>query len=62
MMKVLSEWRNKERSAQVVVSDEGIYFVKMYVSDNMVEMRSMKEHSEYYANDCAENWITGIIK
>ena len=28
---------------------------------NLKEMRSMGNHSEQYAKDCAENWVMGII-
>ncbi|SVE36970.1 uncharacterized protein METZ01_LOCUS489824 [marine metagenome] len=33
----------------------------MYVGDELVEERSMGDHSKRYAEDCAENWENGII-
>jgi hypothetical protein len=28
----------------------------------IIEERNIKGHSEQYAEDCAENWVLGVIK
>lgn len=40
---------------------EEYHYVKMYKDDVNVEMRILKGKSLQYAQDTAENWITGII-
>ena len=50
----------KSRYSQVIW--ESHYFsVKMFYNNELVEHRHLKMHSEYYAEDCAENWVLGII-
>lgn len=34
----------------------------MYEGDLLIETRSMENRSVNYAEDCAENWCTGVIK
>ena len=33
----------------------------MYLQDGHVEKRPLYEHSERYAEDCAENYVLGIF-
>ena len=54
------KFKTKDRKAVIV--EETHYVVKMYVGDELVEERSMGDHSKRYAEDCAENWENGIIK
>lgn len=38
------------------------YFeVEFYDNSKLKETRIIKEHSEMYAEDCAENWVLGVI-
>lgn len=64
MMSILTEIYGsneyEDRHAKVAL-ENGVYFVHMYKGDNLFELRSMNDHSEHYAQDCAENWVTGII-
>ena len=38
------------------------YEVNMYEDGKLVERRPIIGHSKHYAEDCAENWICGVIK
>ena len=48
------------RRAEVMKNDQGFY-VDMYKEDKLIESRPLYEHSERYAEDCAENYVMGII-
>lgn len=38
------------------------YFeVEFFKNNKLKETRIIKEHSESYAEDCAENWVIGVI-
>ncbi len=50
----------KSRYSQVVWESH-YYSVKMFKDDKLVEHRPLQGYSEYYAEDCAENWVLGII-
>jgi len=51
----------KDRKAYVFLEADGSYTVTMLKDVTIVEDRNIKEHSEQYAEDCAENWVLGII-
>jgi hypothetical protein len=53
------KFKKEDRKAEIV--EETHYIVKMYVGDELVEERPIVGHSKRYAEDCAENWINGII-
>ena len=62
-MKELSEYFGSEkysdRTAKVLWDDsKKEYFVDMR-KDGYSEIRSMSNHSERYAEDCAENFVMG---
>lgn len=46
--------RYKKKYNVMMITCEGKNFT-------VEEMRSMGNHSERYAEDCAENWVMGII-
>ena len=50
----------KNRQAMVKVNELGFY-VEMYLDDKFKERRNLYKHSEQYAEDCAENWVMGVI-
>ena len=41
--------------------DVGIWYVKFFENDSHVDDRTIVGHSERYVEDCAENWVIGII-
>ncbi len=53
---------DQKRMAEVWYRASCGYEVKMYENDEMVDQRALFEHSKQYAEDCAENWVEGIIK
>lgn len=62
-MKIISEYFGNDSKRKAEVVDNGDYFtVNMYKNEVMVESRDLKGYNEHYAEDCAENWVTGIIK
>jgi hypothetical protein len=61
-MKIISEFENETRSAIVIFKDETVFTVEMYEGDKLVGSREIVDHTLQYAEDCAENWVEGIIK
>jgi hypothetical protein len=51
----------KNRKAHVFIEEDGSYTVTMISDSAIIEDRNIKGHSEQYAEDCAENWVLGII-
>lgn len=51
----------KDRKAHVFLEEDGSYTVTMIKDATIVEDRNIKGHSQQYAEDCAENWVLGII-
>lgn len=51
----------KDRKAYVFLEEDGSYTVTMLKDITIVEDRNIKGHSETYAENCAENWVLGII-
>ncbi len=49
------------RKAYVMKNSHG-YYVDMWEHEQLIESRSLYEHSERYAEDCAENYVMGIPK
>ena len=50
------------RSAELCKDQENnLYYVNLYNDNRLVETRSLTGKSIYYARDCAENWVTGVI-
>ena len=49
------------RVARVCVGEGFDYIVEMYENKELVESRVISGHSIDYAEDCAENWVTGVI-
>ena len=64
-MRILSEHDGhgeySNRSALVVIDSNGDYGVKYIIDDTVIDYRIFPEHSSYYAEDAAENWVIGII-
>jgi hypothetical protein len=63
MIKLHDYWGSDEysdRRAEVMKNVHGFY-VEMYKDDILVETRELYEHSERYAEDCAENYVMGIL-
>ena len=51
-----------KRVARVCIGEGVDYIVEMYENKELVESRVISGHSIDYAEDCAENWVTGVIK
>ena len=49
------------RSATIYRDDEG-YFVEVYNNGEAVRQIDVRDHSIVYANDTADNWVSGLIK
>ena len=50
------------RKATVFAEADGSYTVYMMQDGAIVEERNITGHSEQYAEDCAENWVLGVIQ
>lgn len=54
-------YRNREAVVEIDGRDNG-YLVKLFSSDKLIETRRVIGKTLQYAEDCAENWILGVIK
>ena len=52
----------EERRSQVWRQEPDTWFVKFFEKDSHVADRLIVGHTERYAEDCAENWVIGVIK
>lgn len=57
---VLSEYTKDGRMAKIYDTQDG-YTVELYENGDVVDTRDLSGHTLRYAEDCAENWIEGII-
>lgn len=57
----LSTFMQGDRIATVYKTNQG-YAVEMYEHNLLVGDRDVIDHTEQYADDLAENWVTGVIK
>ena len=53
-----SYWRDKRKAEVYKYHDH--YIVRCYYGDEMLGTRIIKEHSERYAEDAAENYVDGL--
>ena len=53
--------KHPERKAVVFKEEDG-YSVLMIADKAIIEERKITGHSEQYAEDCAENWVLGVIR
>ena len=53
-------FKQNGRTAKVYNTECG-FEVDLYEDDCFIETRQLHEHSESYAEDCAENWVTRIF-
>lgn len=49
-----------DRKANVLRDDRG-YYVEFYEGQNLLEKRTLYDHSEVYAENAAENYVLGIL-
>ena len=52
---------DNKREACVVRAESGLQ-VEVYELDALVRIIDVSNHSEYYAEDVAENWVTYVIR
>lgn len=52
---------HKDRAANIYQDDEG-YFVEVYFQGQPVRQIDVRDHSIRYAEDTADNWVSGLIK
>ena len=53
-------FQRDNRKALVLKNANGFY-VELYDTDELIETRELYNHAEIYAENCAENWVDGII-
>ena len=51
---------DKNRRASVHKNQQGFY-VKLFEGGSLREVRRLYNHSEQYAEDCAENFVLGVF-
>ena len=56
MTLVSTFWGDEDRRAEVHKNKLG-FFVNMFIKDVFHETRPLYDHSESYAEDCAENFV-----
>jgi len=58
----LSEYvSNDQRQRKAVIYDQFGYLVELWENGRKVETRDCSQHTKEYAENCAQNWIEGII-
>lgn len=57
---LLSTYEQNNRIAKIHREDDD-FVVYMYEDGILKDRRPLSGYSELYAENCAENWITGII-
>lgn len=50
------------RKATVFREPDGSFTIIMMQDGAIIEERNIKGHSEVYVENCAENWVLGVIK
>jgi len=62
MRKVIHEyWSRKLNRSAVVIDTAKGFEVELYENGAIAEIRRLHEHSESYAESCAENFVDGIF-
>ena len=69
-MAILSEYfsdnksgYNRKATVSTLTNEyDGAYIVDMFEGDFLVDSRMIEGHTQQYAEDCAENWVLGVIK
>lgn len=54
--------KNVPNRISVVSAGDDSYIVDLYEHGVLLQSRDMGRHNLQYAEDCAENWVEGIIK
>tara|TARA_B100001939_G_C16651344_1_gene491917 strand:+ start:254 stop:490 length:237 start_codon:yes stop_codon:yes gene_type:complete len=54
------EYQSKDRWSRVIESKD-CFYVEFFENNIFQGARTIKDHSEQYAEDCAENWVLGVI-
>ena len=64
VMRILSEFisDDRERTATVLYANETSFCIEMYEHKDIKERRYIDNHSLQYCEDCAENWVNGVIR
>lgn len=52
---------DKTRKATVSIEPDKSFTVCMIEDGAVVENRNITGHSEQYSEDCAENWVLGVM-
>jgi hypothetical protein len=63
VMRILSEFISEdgERTSTVLYVNETSFCIEMYEHKDIIERRFIDNHTLQYCEDCAENWVNGII-
>ncbi len=50
------------RRALIYKDDDGHHHVELWEDSKLLEVRDLRKHNIHYAEDCAENWVTRVIR
>ena len=53
---------NGSRRALIYKDDSGHLHVELWEDQKLREVRDLRKHNIHYAEDCAENWVTRVIR
>ena len=53
---------NGSRRALIYKDDSGQHHVELWEDSKLREVRDLSERSIHYAEECAENWVTSVIR
>tara|TARA_B100002019_G_scaffold267025_1_gene257812 strand:- start:315 stop:503 length:189 start_codon:yes stop_codon:yes gene_type:complete len=60
MREILHQYQQDERMAKVFLTPNG-FEVDLFDKNGLRETRELHNHSEKYAEDCAENYVLGLF-
>ena len=52
----------RDNRKAIVLRNAMGFYVEMYDTDELIETRELYKHAELYAENCAENWVDGVIE
>jgi hypothetical protein len=52
----------KERESVVKYMGNTLFHVEMYDAEGLCKVHKLKDCTVQYAENCAENWVLGVIK
>ncbi len=60
MREIMHQYQQDGRMAKVILTSKG-FEVELFDNTGLLETRELHNHSEVYAENCAENYVLGLF-